>query len=106
MLTILAPVVMGVGLALAAARRRLVQRFLSVDATRPERAIAVPVSDLLARHWLGRLRNAGVVHAAPSGALWLDPLAWAAFRSARRLRALAIAAAALVALLLVLWRVR
>jgi len=106
LLTILAPVVMGVGLALAAARRRLVRRFLSVDATTPERAIAVPASDLLARYWMGRFRTAGVVHAAPSGGLWLDPQAWSAFRSARRTRALAVVAVALAALLLVLWRVR
>lgn len=106
LLTILAPVLVGVGLALAAARRRLVRRFLSVDATGPERAIAVPVSAVLARYWMGRLRTAGVVHAVPSGALWLDPQAWSAFRTARRKRALAVAAVALAALLLVRLRAR
>ena len=106
LLAIVAPVLMGVGLALAAARRRLVRRFLSVDATSPERAITVPASDLLARHWMGRLRDAGVLQASSSGAFWLDPRALAAFRSARRGRAIVLAGAALAALLLVLWRVR
>lgn len=106
LLTLLAPVLMVVGLAIAAARRRLVRRFLSVDATAPERAIPVPASDLLARYWMGRLRTAGVVHSTPSGALWLDAQVLTAFRSTRRTRALAVVAVALAALLLVLWRVR
>jgi len=101
-LTMVAPVLMALALGLGAARRRLVRRFLSADATSPERAIAAPASNALARFWEGRLRTAGVLQASPSDALWLDRRAWSAFQAARRKRALLVVAFAVAALVAVL----
>jgi hypothetical protein len=101
-LTMVAPVLMALALGLVAARRGLVRRFLSADATSPDRAIGAPASNALACFWEGRLRTAGVLQASPSGALWLDRRAWSAFQAARRKRALIVVAVALAALVAVL----
>jgi len=101
LLNAFAPLVFALAIGLAASRRRLVRSFLRVNATSEADAIT-PATRLGGAFWIRRLRRAGVLHVAPSGALWLDSRAWAAYRGIRRTRALVAVMVALVALLLVM----
>jgi hypothetical protein len=97
-----APLLSVVFAGLVASRRMLVRRFVRADATAPARSVDLPPQRRLGRYWLGRLQQAGVLRALPSGGMWLDTEKWAAYRSVRRKRALLVLAVALVALFMVL----
>jgi hypothetical protein len=90
LLRVLSPVFMIVAIALLATRRRLIRSFELVEATSPGSAIAVSPGSPIGRWWVSRLTRLGVLQANPDGTIWLDGVAWAAYRSTRRRRAVTV----------------
>jgi hypothetical protein len=65
-------------------RRRLIRSFQRASATSPESAITPSLGSPIGRWWLKRLARDGVLRMTPDGAHWLEPGAWAVYRSNRR----------------------
>ena len=90
--------------ALMAMRRKFVRHYERCSAISPETAIARP-QPLRGpvRWWHGRLLASGELHALGDGREWLDQEAWSRNRKTRRARALTIAGALIVLLVLTAW---
>lgn len=86
----LAPGVLAVLVPVLLSRRRLIRTLERAGATSRESATTVRLGGPLGRWWLKRLTLLGVVQECEDGNHWIDLDALAAYRSARRRRALTI----------------
>ena len=81
--------------------RRLVRRLLAEGATMPAKATSAPEARGRVGRALRRLEDGQIVRRAPDGRIYLDQEAHAAQRRSRRVRALGLAAVALLAALVI-----
>ena len=96
-----------VAVALRRAERRLVARLRAAGATSAERAIALEPLRAVSAFRLRRMARRGAVRRAAAGHYYLDEPGYAAYRQARRRRAMAVIGAALAAALAVyVWQAR
>jgi hypothetical protein len=84
-------------IAVGAARRRVIETFLSTGALSPDRAISFEPSRRLDGRMTDRMLREGVLHQLPDGRMWMEETAMRDLRS-RRLRILALVLALLAAL--------
>lgn len=90
------------GVAMAAQRRRFVNRFEERQACSPASARTLAELELPESRLLSRLQNAGVVVAVAGGRYYLNRERLSEYGAARRRRALTVFALAVVAILLYL----
>jgi hypothetical protein len=100
---VIAPFVFAVMMALLAARRRAVRRFQQASAPSAGAAINGETFHRAESWWLSKLASAGVVRDDSHGRVWLDEVAWAAYRGQRRKRALTALAVGAAGLALLWW---
>jgi hypothetical protein len=81
--------------------RRLVRRLLADGAIVPEKATGAPEDGGRVGRALRRLEDGQIVRRTPDGRIYLDQEAHAAQRQSRRVRALGLAAVALLAALVI-----
>jgi hypothetical protein len=84
------------GAAIRRADRRIENELRHVQATSPDRAIALSLRSPISRWRLGRLNRGGVVHAVGAGRYYWDERAWVEYRRVRRRRALTVVAVLLL----------
>ena len=83
--------------------RRIVRRLLDVGATSPQRAVMLRVPGPIGLMRLRRLTGAGAIVETAPGYYFLAEPEWDAYRTRRRLRALAIVAIVVPAVLFLIW---
>jgi len=95
------PVLLVLAAPILITRRRLIRSFHRAGATSPESAFTPSLGSPIARWWLTRLARHGVLRSTLDGAYWLEPVAWAAYRSIRRRRAVTVFIVILLSMMLI-----